>query len=120
MPAAANSKPSNRMLDAATVPVAAWRCLLWKGSDKRRGAHATVAAGKADGRNSSPRPRCPPTAAAMACTPTRAYHAASFAEPRNRLGSWWRGALVERPGCVLGTTEGGFPTVRGSRPTTPT
>ena len=28
MPAAAHSKPSNRMLDAATVPVAAWRCLL--------------------------------------------------------------------------------------------
>lgn len=28
LPAAAHSKPSNRMLDAATVPVAAWRCLL--------------------------------------------------------------------------------------------
>nr|DAM73945.1 MAG TPA: hypothetical protein [Caudoviricetes sp.] len=42
LPAAAHSKPSNRMLDAATVPVAAWRCLLWKGSDKRRDATGGV------------------------------------------------------------------------------
>lgn len=41
-----------------------------------RGAHATVAAGKANGRNSSPRPRCPQQPSPWRARQTRACHAA--------------------------------------------